>query len=369
MESLGEKLKSTRLEKGLSLDQISRETNISIRYLEAMETENFSVFPGEPYIIGFLRNYGAYLDLEVQKVISLYRALRIQEQPIPVEQLLRSPPKLPGFVIPFIVILLLLGAGGWGIYSLIINRKNNPAQTTAVARTPAEYMMEGNSMERRLYRNDSVLVSVENETYKLELYNLGETVTIRTPSGSRNLDLGQEITIDLSNDGIPDLRITVADFAKNNADMGALLHFILIDTAAYTGADIEQNTFITVSAANAASSTTIIPAANNTPHPFTLQVSFQGYCMFRWEVLREQDRRGTNQRYFQRAEQLDIQAQNGIRIWVSNANAARFQIIGGGRTFPVEFGSPGEVVVADFIWVRDEENRSRLVLLRLETGN
>jgi cytoskeletal protein RodZ len=369
MESLGEKLKSARLEKGLSFDQISRETNISIRYLEAMETENFSVFPGEPYVLGFLRNYGTYLDLDVQKVISLYRALRIQEQPVPVEQLLKTPRKLPGFLVPAIVIMLALGFGIWGIYSLFINSRNNPVLSVPVSRSISEYIMEGNSMERRFYRNDTVLVSVSNETYKLELYNLGETVTIRTPAGIRNLDLGQEVTIDLNNDGIPDLRITVADFAKNNPDMGALLHFILIDTDVYTGANIDSNMIISINTVSTASSSVIIPANNRSPFPFTLQVAFQGYCMFRWEIIDERDRRGTNQRYFQRAEQLDIQAQNGIRIWASNAQAARFQVISDGRIFPVELGTPGEVVVAEFRWVRDEDRRSHLMLIRLETGN
>jgi cytoskeletal protein RodZ len=369
MESVGEKLKNTRIEKGLSLDQISRETNISIRYLEALESENFSIFPGEPYVIGFLKNYGTYLDLDVQKVISLYRALRIQEQPVPVEQLLKNPPRLPGFIIPVFIILVLLGSGGWGIYTLIKHRQNNPAQNIPVTRVVAEYIMEGSEMKKRLYKNDSVLITVDNETYKVELFNLGETITIRTPGGSRNLDLSQEITLDLNNDGIPELRVTAADFAKNNAEMGADLHFILMDGAAYSGTEVEQNTITsTVSVVSTASSTTIIPSSVSA-YPFTLQVGFQGYCMFRWEILNERDRRGTNQKYFQRAEQLDIQAQNGIRIWASNASAARFQIIGGGRTFPVELGTAGEVVVADFRWVRDDENRYRLILMRLETGN
>jgi len=369
MESVGEKLKSTRIEKGLSLDQISRETNISIRYLEALETENFSIFPGEPYVIGFLKNYGTYLDLDVQKVISLYRALRIQEQPVPVEQLLKNPPRLPGFIIPTFIILIILGFGGWGIYTLITHKKNNPSQNTSSVRAAAEYIMEGREMKKRLYKNDTVLITVDNETYKLELYNLGETVTIRTPGGSRNLDLSQEITMDLNNDAVPELRITVTDFAKNNPEMGADIHFMLMDSAAYSGTDVEQNTITsTVSVVSSASSTTIIPASSSA-YPFTLQVSFQGYCMFRWEILNERDRRGTNQKYFQRAEQLDIQAQNGIRIWASNASAARFQIIGGGRTFPVELGTAGEVVVADFRWVRDDENRYRLILMRLETSN
>jgi len=367
MESLGDKLKTARNEKGLNLDQVSRETNISIRYLEAMEIENFAIFPSEPYIIGFLKNYGEYLDLDIPKIISLYKALRIQEQPIPVEQLLKSKPTLPVFVIPAVIILAVLGVVSWGIYAIFINNQNNQEPNIPHVRTPTEYIMEGITMERRLYRNDSVLVTVDNETYKLELYNLGETVTIRSPIGSRSLDLGQEITLDLNSDGVPELRITVADFAKNNPDMGALLHFIMMDAAVYIGADIDQFTGIgTPTVISAASSITIIPATVSA-YPFTLQVSFQGYCMFRWEILNERDRRGTNQRYFQRAEQLDIQAQNGIRIWASNAQAARFQVIGGGRTYPVELGTAGEVVVSDIRWVRDDENRYRLVLIRLES--
>jgi len=368
MESLGEKLKTARNEKGLSLDQISRETNISIRFLEALETENFAVFPGEPYVIGFLKNYGTYLDLDVQKVISLYRALRIQEQPVPVEQLLKRSYKPPKWLLPFFIILILLGAAGFGIYKLILHRQNTVVQTEPETRTPSEYIMESNTMERRLYKNDTVLITVDNEVYKLELYNLGETVTLRTPGGPRSLDLGQDITLDLNNDGIPELRITVADFAKNKPEMGAQLHLILTDSDVYTGTEIAQSITTSIPAASTANSTTIIPGTISA-YPFTLQINFLGYCMFRWEILNERDRRGTNQRYFQRTDQLEIQAQNGIRVWVSNAQAARFQVIGGGRSYPVEIGSSGEVVVTDIRWVRDDENRYRLILLRLETGS
>jgi hypothetical protein len=89
--------------------------------------------------------------------------------------------------------------------------------------------------------------------------------------------------------------------------------------------------------------------------------------MFRWEILNERDRPGRNQNYFQRAEDLNIQAQNGIRIWASNAQAVRCQVIGGGRTVPVELGAAGEVIVADIRWVRDENNQYRLMYIRLET--
>jgi len=367
MESLGEKLKNARNEKGLSFEQASRETNISTRFLEALEAENFNVFPGEPYLIGFLRNYGSYLELDVQKLISLYRALRIQEQPVPVEQLLKNPPKFPKFLILVLIILICLGAGGYGIYRFILYRQNNAVVNTPVVRTPAEYMMEGNSMERRFYKNDVVLIPIDSDIYKLELYNLGEAVTIRAPSSSVILDLSQEANLDLNSDGIPELRITVTDFEKNNADMGALLHFYLMGSLTAPvntdfGADDVPYTINTASSA----SVTIIPASVSA-YPFTLQTSFQGYCMFRWEIINEPSRRGRNENYFQRAEELNIQAQNGIRIWASNAQAVRCQVIGGGRTVPLELGSAGEVIVADIRWVRDENNQYRLMYLRLET--
>jgi cytoskeletal protein RodZ len=377
MESLGEKLKTARTEKGLNFDQICRETNISIRYLEALEAENFGIFPGEPYVIGFLKNYGAYLELDVQKLISLYRALRIQEQPIPVEQLLRHTTKPPTFLLPLVIILAVAGAGGFGIYHLIKNRQQKLTENVPVVRKPTEYVMEGNFMDKRFYKNDSLLVPVGIEIYKLELSNLGEVVTINTPAGPVILDLGQDASVDLNNDGIPDLRITVADFAKNNIDVGAQLYFYmtdvvaLYDAAAGAGQDIPYIPNTVSSTSNSMSSsvsTTLIPASPSA-YPFTLQINFQGYCMFRWEILNERDRRDKNQRYFQRAEDLNIQAQNGIRIWVSNAQAAKFQVIGGGRSVPVEIGASGEVVVSDFRWVRDEDGRYRLVLIRLETGS
>ena len=172
--------------------------------------------------------------------------------------------------------------------------------------------------------------------------------------------------MDLNNDGIPKLRVTVIEFAKNEPHNGAVLHFFLLDVAPAAEIEIEQEIPFSITAP-AASVVTIIPPSSNA-YPFTLQIIFQGFCMFRWEILNERDRRGVNERFFQRNETLDITAHNnGIRIWVSNATAARFQVIGGGRTFPVEIGATGEVVVAEIRWVRDEDGRLRVALIRMET--
>ena len=357
MESLGEKLKTTREEKGLSLDDAGRDTKISIRYLEALEKENFSGFPGEAYITGFIRNYGAYLDLDVQELLSLYYALKIQEQPIP-EQLLRKTPKvMPKVIIGILLGLIIVGTGGRAVYYLINHRPRVTRVAPPVNRLPAAYIMDGDSFERRFYKGDSILVPAGTDQFKLEVMSLGEEVTIYTPNGPITVNLSQEAAVELGKDA-PELRISAMDYTKNNADMGVLLRLEL------GGGQISSGN---VPGVTNPSATTMIFSSSN-PYPFTLQLNFQGYCMFRWEILQERDRRERKESYFQRSDpELNITANNGIRLWVSNAQAAKFQVIGGGKTVPIEIGAPGEVVVADIRWVRDDEKRYRLVVLRLET--
>jgi cytoskeletal protein RodZ len=369
VESLGEKLKTARELKGLNFDQVSRETNIAGRYLEALEAEEFSGFPGEPYVTGFLRNYSEYLGLDAQGMLSLYRSLKIQEQPVPVEQLLKFPSPLPRILITIAVVLAILGAAGGGAF-LFINRPRKAAAETPVSRPVSEFVMSAESLERRLYPGDSVLVPLGANQYKIELSNLGEALTITTPAGPVVLDLSQKATVDLNSDGIAELLVTAADFVKNNSAAGALLRFEMNNTLAFDPPpSVSGDGAVSANSDVSGLSGAVVIFSSPSAYPFTLQSMFQGYCMFRWEILFERDRRDRNEQYFQRSDELNIQAQNGIRIWVSNAQAVKLQVIGGGRTVPLELGGAGEVVVADVRWVRDDENRYRLVLARLETGN
>ena len=373
MKSLGEKLKTAREARGLDFDQTSKDTKIAIRYLQALENEDFSDFPGEAYITGFLRNYGAYLELDIQELLSLYRALKIQEQPIPVSQLLKRPSLLPKIAVGAALVILALGVVGGGIY-YVVTRPRTPRDAAPVPRMPVEYTMSGDNFEHRFFKGDTILIpsgespagnGQDPERHKLELVSLEDVVTIRMPDGTVVLDLTQEAEVKLGDNGGSSLRISAVDYAKNNADMGVLLRFELIN--AFTPAALNEEPLEMISITGQSASTVIF--SSSTPYPFTLQANFQGYCMFRWEILMERDRRDRNERYFQRTDELNIQAQNGIRIWASNAQAAKFQVIGGGRTVPVEIGSAGEVVVVDVRWVRDDENRYRLIIVRLETAS
>jgi cytoskeletal protein RodZ len=369
VESLGEKLKAARALKGCTFDQVSRDTNIARRYLEALEAEAFDQFPGEPYLLGFLRNYAEYLGLEAQELITAYRTLKIQDQPIPVEQLLQpmSPPPYVGVAVGAAVVVVVGLAIGGVLYLKGSAAKAVPA---TVARQAQELALESGSLEKRLFLNDAVVAKVGAESYRLTVDKLGETVALGTPAGALSLELGQETAIDLTGDGVSDLSVFVADLYKGQPDKGAVLRLSLTAGEAVPAAAAAPAAAGTAAAAapeSAAAPASIslgAPVVFNSvnPYPFTLQATFKGYCLFRWEA----DRADREERYFHKAEILNVQAQNGIRLWVSNASAVKLVVIGGGKTVDLEIGGSGEVVVTDLKWVKDEDGRFKLTTVRLD---
>jgi cytoskeletal protein RodZ len=369
MESLGEKLKSAREGKGLDFDYVGRETNIARRYLEALEGEDFSKFPGEPYILGFLRNYSEYLGLDEDAMVALYRSLRIQEQPIPVEELLLPRRKFPREIIIGLIVLVLLGAVGGAIYGILRMPRSSPVRVPE-PRKPVEYALEEDYIERRFYIGDSVLVPLGAEHFKVELLSLSGGATIGAPLGSVELGLSEEKLVDLDGDNNGDLRVILSDYSKDDPSKGGLVRFELFNPvpAAAGGQETAgQGTEPVLGqgaplAAGAGAEASPPIFSSPSAYPFTLQATFTGYCMFRWES----DQRTREEVYFHKADVQNIQAQNSIRLWVSNTSAVRLQVIGGGRTVPLDVGGPGEVAVADLRWVRDDDGRFRLVLIKLE---
>jgi cytoskeletal protein RodZ len=70
---LGEVLRAAREERGVDLARVERDTKIRSRYLSALERGAYRELPGAVYTKGFLRNYGAYLGLDTEYLVDLYR--------------------------------------------------------------------------------------------------------------------------------------------------------------------------------------------------------------------------------------------------------------------------------------------------------
>jgi len=66
-------LKSSRLEKGYDLDEISKKTKIPQKYLQAFENSDIKNYPAEPYCSLFVSKYASFLGLDINKTTSLFR--------------------------------------------------------------------------------------------------------------------------------------------------------------------------------------------------------------------------------------------------------------------------------------------------------
>ena len=152
MENLGEKFRQTRIAKRITIEQAAEETCIPKSSLEAMENEDYSQFPAEIFLTGFIRNYAIYLGLNPNEMIALYRSRLIQEQPIPVEQLLSLEKKIsvkkifPIVVILIVVAVLIATAAYFFIFSESDELKP-VVETAAVSNLP---LFDGQFIEQKM---------------------------------------------------------------------------------------------------------------------------------------------------------------------------------------------------------------------------
>jgi transcriptional regulator with XRE-family HTH domain len=73
MIKAGEKLRETRLSRGLSLDDVSRNTKIKTAFLEHIEKGEYGKLPSVSYAYGFVRNYVKFLGLPEREIMAVFR--------------------------------------------------------------------------------------------------------------------------------------------------------------------------------------------------------------------------------------------------------------------------------------------------------
>ena len=68
METIGEYLKRVREACGYSLDDVAGITKINLRYLEAIEQDEFARIPGEIFCQGFIRSYAKCIGISEEEI-------------------------------------------------------------------------------------------------------------------------------------------------------------------------------------------------------------------------------------------------------------------------------------------------------------
>jgi len=229
MESLGEKLRTTREEKSLTVEQVARDTNIAKRYLTALEEEAFSEFPGEPYLVGFLRNYSDYLGLDSEEIVGLYKNFKIQEQPLPMEELLDNTKRRPRNL-RILAIIAAVVAVAVLVYLLVPLLSSGGGESLASSRTKLEagaaYTLKDEIVERPFRSGDTVIIPIGGKDYRVKLLvTNNNTVSLVYAAGQTTLKLGEEKSIDLTGGTVPDIKVYLRDIDLHDPSKRVVIRF------------------------------------------------------------------------------------------------------------------------------------------------
>ena len=74
MFEIGNTLREARVRRNLTLQQVEEDIKIRVKYVQAMENEDWDVMPGVTYVKGFLRTYSTYLGLDPEVIIGEFRS-------------------------------------------------------------------------------------------------------------------------------------------------------------------------------------------------------------------------------------------------------------------------------------------------------
>ncbi|MBQ9239043.1 MAG: helix-turn-helix domain-containing protein [Treponema sp.] len=362
MDSYGEVLRKRREERSLDIATVVRETAITREYIEALETENSDAFPGEAYLVGFLRNYANYLDISPSVVINLYHNKTLQESPAPRALLAkrRAPFVIPLAVAGGVIAVLLLGVAVWMLYFRASYRDGRNVVLSA-PESFRTYTLSDTTFRGRLYRGDQVVVPSSNGDIVLTVRDTLFSLGLETPVGALYIDLAEEMELDVDGDTVPDVIVYVSDISSNDESRGAEVR-MLMRRSGVGQATVDLASTETLSEADIKNHVPFVILEDNRAYPFTLNAVFRGSCEFRYRI----DNGRSEEFYLSSGQAVTISANNGIRVWMSSSTATILSVLANGRTYTLDAGRARHVLVEDVRWIRTTDGRYQLVVVELD---
>lgn len=354
MDSYGELLRTAREEKKLTLEKVERETSISKDFLEALENENTEVFHGEAYLTGFLRNYAEYLELDSKKLILLYRNMMLQEAPVP-EGLIAKPKStyLPAIIISCAIAVCVIT--GIIVYFAAFHKKSENSSAISSKVQQNTYELTDKPINTRVYVGDQIVVPAKDGKIILTVTSdTNSKLGVKTPVGEQFFELSETRELDIDGDASIDMVLDVWEISSTDDSRGAEVYIVRKDENAVT--EIADNTIIPTLPKAEVNQTVIFE--DNRTYPFTLNASFRKPCVFRYEL----DRKNSVENYYTKSDVVTMNANNKVRVWISNGNTVVLQVIAAGQTYEIEIAKAGECVVEDIKWIRTDDGRYRLVV-------
>lgn len=367
MEKLGEKFKQARIAKRVTIDQAAEETYIPKEKLEALESENFDIFEAPVILIGFIKNYATYLGLKADDMVMLYRSHLIQEQPIPVEELL-SPKKNPSvnwkIVAGSFAGILIAAVIGTAAFFIATMEKPASIPEEASAAVP---IFDTRFMEQRMKTGDKLRFPVADSQFILTIGKTGNKVVFEYESGvtkeTETVEVGveEEKLIDFDKNGIPDVKVFVRSIDASRESV--LVRFdrevgeaVSVTRQEGTVPAPEESAFMNVSeepatlTGGARRVESLVVKTSSVANPFSIDIVFRQRCFVRYKLDTEDE---MVEGFFRGNQRLRLDGNMKIYLSLSNAGVASVKVDG----VDVQLGTLGQLVSREVQWAYNQQKR------------
>ncbi|HBD95615.1 MAG: hypothetical protein A2015_11185 [Spirochaetes bacterium GWF1_31_7] len=353
MEPLGEFLKEIRTQKRLSIEKVIEDTHILKKFIIGIEADDFTVFPGEAYLKGFLRNYSEYLGLESNEIIRRFEKIKLSETPSPIEQLIPKPGFDYSRIIFALVILIaisLLGSGMFFIYNMITT-SNQTAQKVVVKKEKTlpqseivekMLILDKDEMVFDLKKDQKIGVTIDDVINTVWLSNLDPTVVINSSSGKEQFLIGNGYTnkFDMNGDGKDDVEIVLNFWDSKIAKL--LIRKSV--TVFVNESSIDSKYFIDDSVE------VLYEGADKLPLDMTITISDDTFLRYQIDGGDEKEAK------YSKGNSFNLNVENQIIVWVSNAGALNISLNKLGKKFVL--GEPGQMDVKIIAWTKNGDINS-----------
>jgi cytoskeleton protein RodZ len=220
MSSFGQNLRRERELRGVSLREISNDTKIAVRFLEALEDDRLDVLPGGLFPRAFVKQYATFVGLDPDRAVADFLAFhgpqpeaerRLERPPSPSPRSWLSPGALFFAAVALVAAFLVLRPSGKerDRGTADVATPSPAAATPAVLPTDRVYPPPAPAPAKPVARDTLVLTMTAEQSCWVEVLADGETVINRvlTEGESETLEAQGEIVLSVGNAGGLALRV------------------------------------------------------------------------------------------------------------------------------------------------------------------
>jgi cytoskeleton protein RodZ len=213
MASLGQELRRERELRGISLREIADSTRISLRFLQAIEEDQFDRIPGEFFVRAILRSYVKSIGLDEHQVLNRYQEVQSFEEQYQdrekenVTRPRKLPPVLSRRRMKFVIAAIAVIAVGLAllyIFSLSPGKEPSTLQETKLPASLSVTLPEPQPAEAEAepIRELRLRLDFVEETW-LRVYADGKSAWdgIKTTGESLEVTAEREVLLNLGNAG------------------------------------------------------------------------------------------------------------------------------------------------------------------------